>query len=137
MRLAAVLAFAAGCAASQPQLRLALQLQGTAAGPAEQKRCLDAARRAGAIVDARAPVQAVVTLEPTGDRLQVMSLRRGLLRDESRPAGSVETLCHDAALAAATARDATPTADWSNTPTPQPPRAPTTSGGDYRGPISN
>ena len=137
MRLAALLVFAAGCAASPPQARFALQLQGAAAGPAERQRCIDAATRAGAIVDAHAPVQAVVTLEPTGGRLQVLSMRRGLVHEESKPAGSVEVLCQDAA-AAATSADAAPPADWSATPTPdQPPRPPSTSGGDYRGPISN
>jgi hypothetical protein len=138
MRLAAVLVFAAGCAASQPHARVALQLQGAAAGPAERQRCVDAATRAGAIIDAKAPVQAVVTLEPTGSRLQVMSMRRGLVRDESKPAGSVEALCQDAALVGATTADTSPSVDWSaTTPGPdQPARAPSTSGGDYRGPIN-
>ena len=138
MRFAAVFVIAAGCAASQQQARVALQLQGAAAGPAEQKRCFDAVTRAGVIVDARAPVQAVVTLEPTGSRLQVLSLRRGLVRDESKPAGSVETLCQDAALSAAAMGNA-PAHDWSAAPGPaeQPPRNPSPSGGDYRGPISN
>jgi hypothetical protein len=137
MRLAAVLVFAAGCAANPPQARVALQLQGAAAGPAERQRCIDAATRAGAIVDAHAPVQAVVTLEPTGGRLQVLSMRRGLVHEESKPAGSVEALCQDAAAAATTA-DVAPPADWSATPAPdQPVRTPSTSGADYRGPISN
>ena len=138
MRFAALLLFAGGCAASQQQVHVALQLQGAAAGPAERQRCLDAATRAGAIVDARAPVQAVVTLEPTGGRLQVVSMRRGLVRDESKPAGSVEALCVDAAVAASAARDSSPPADWSGMPAnEQPPRSPSTSGSDYRGPISN
>ena len=137
MRFAAVFVIAAGCAASQQQVHVALQLQGAAAGPAEQKRCLDAVARAGVIVDARASVQAVVTLEPTGSRLQVVTMRRGLVRDESKPAGNVETLCQDAALSAAAMGDA-PARDWSGTPAAeQPPRNPSTSGGDYRGPISN
>ncbi|MCU1278243.1 MAG: hypothetical protein JWM53_1789, partial [bacterium] len=93
---------------------------------------------AGAVVDAHAAVQAVVTLEPTGDRLQVMSLSRGLVREESKPAGSVEALCQDAALAAATAHVTPPSTESPGVPSPdQPARAPSTSGGDYCGPISN
>src|SRR4051794_2793913 len=139
MRLAAVLLLAAGCAATQSQVRVALQLQGASAGPAERQRCIDAAVRAGATIDAGAPVQAIVTLEPTGGRLQVMSLRRGMVRDEAKPPGSVEALCQDAALAASVAT--LPPSSVADTPasrsTVDAPRAPTTSGGDYRGPISN
>jgi hypothetical protein len=139
MRLCTVvLCCAAGCATIHARVHMALQLQGTAAGPAEQQRCLDAATRAGVVVDQRASVQAVVTLDPAGGRLQVVTMRRGLVRDESKPAGSVELLCTDAANTAAAMADTAP-ADWSGgTPSPeQPPRNPTTSGGDYHGPISN
>src|SRR4051812_2838408 len=128
MRLAAVVLFAAGCAASQPQVRVALQLQGASAGPAMRQRCVDAATRAGAVVDERAPVQAIVTLGPRGERLQVMSLTRGLVRDEAKPPGSVEALCQDAALAASVA--GLPPSAAADTPAARSPmdapRAPTT-----------
>ncbi len=142
MRLVAICAFAAaaaaGCAASARDARVALELQGVGAGAAERQRCIDAAQRAGAIVDATAPVQAVITLEPGGDRLQVISATRGLVREESQPAGAVERLCHDAALAAAVAHQAplaTPPAGSATAPERSP--SPMTSGGGYQGPISN
>jgi hypothetical protein len=140
MRFAAVLALAAGCAATGAPVHVALQLQGAAAGAAEQQRCLDAATRAGAIVDARASVQALVTLEPGGGRLQVLSATRGLVHEESRPPGSVEKLCHDAALAAAAAHAPSLAADpgsAAGAPPPDHALTPTTSGGINRGPSSN
>jgi hypothetical protein len=140
MRFGAVLLLTAGCATSGAPARVALQLQGAAAGPAEQQRCVEAVTRAGAIVDAKAPLQALVTLEPTGSRLQIVSPSRGLVRDESRPAGTVEALCQDAAATAAATREAptiaTPAA-VGVVPSAEPPAPTTTSGGAYRGPISD
>src|SRR5262245_16190678 len=111
MRFMAFLALAAGaigCAANARQARMALTVQGAGAGAAEQQRCLVAAQRAGAVVDRAAPVKAFVTLEPSGARLQVLSPSRGLVRDVARPAGTVEPLCQDAALAAAQTPEAAP-----------------------------
>ncbi|HEY2747902.1 MAG TPA: hypothetical protein VGL86_24940, partial [Polyangia bacterium] len=86
MRFAAIFAAAfavAGCASIAGSTRVALTVQGAAAGAAVAQQCADAVRRAGAVVDPQAPVQAIVTLEPSGARLQVLSPTRGLVRDES------------------------------------------------------
>ena len=71
----------------------------------------------------------------------MLSPSRGLVRDETRPAGNVETLCRDAALAAVAAAGATsaaaPTYDSpASLAGPEPVSSPSTSGGAYRGPIS-
>jgi hypothetical protein len=138
MAIFAALYAGAGCAANAQHARVALTLQGAAAGAAEQQRCLDAVRRAGAIVDANAPLKAIVTLDPSGARLQVLSPTRGLVRDEAKPAGTVEPLCQDAALAAAATPEANPTTTYGGPPGSEPlaPRPmPTTSGGSFNGPI--
>ena len=140
MRFIAVLALAAagGCAISAANTRLSLTIQGAAAGAPERQRCLDAVKETGAVVDAGAPVKAIVTLDPTATRLQVMSPTRGLVRDEAKPAGTVEPVCRDAALVAATTPEAG-TLNASAPPGPDvapPPSSPTASGGAYRGPIS-
>ena len=141
MRFVAFLAIAAGlggCAATGRPTRLALTIQGAAAGAAEQQRCRDAASHAGAILDAEAPLKAYVTLEPAGGRLQVLSPSRGLVRDEARPAGTVEPLCRDAAVAASgTPEAAPPTAGLppGEDPARDQPTSPTTSGSTYHGPI--
>jgi hypothetical protein len=140
MRFVAIFAAACaglGCAANAQGTRVALTVQGAAAGPAEQQRCADAVRRAGAVVDANAPVQAIVTLEPSGARLQVVSPRRGLVRDEAKPAGSVERLCKDAAFAAATTPESNAVGFGDPTGAPPPPRSitPSASGAGYNGPI--
>ncbi len=128
-----------GCAANAQGTRLALTVQGAAAGPAEQQRCADAVRRAGAVVDGNAAVQAIVTLEPSGARLQVLSPSRGLVRDEAKPAGTVERLCTEAAFAAATTPESSAAGlsgpPGGDIPTPPRPVTPTTSGGGYNGPI--
>jgi hypothetical protein len=141
MRFIAVLALAAvagGCAVNAAGARVALTIQGASAGAPERQRCVDAARRAGAIIDLTAPVKAYVTLEPTGTRLQVLSPSRGLVRDEAKPAGTVEALCHDAALAAASAPETSPQSGGPpfGQPPPTPVTSPTASGGAYHGPIS-
>src|SRR5690348_13325419 len=71
---AAGLALATGCASSVPNVEdqplfaagwsgppphVAVQVTGTG-GPTEQQRCVDAVKGAGAVVDAAAPVQALV-----------------------------------------------------------------------------
>jgi hypothetical protein len=167
--VAAVWLCAAGCASasaiedqplfvagwSGPPPHVAVQVEGPAAGPSLQRRCLDRLARSGAVVDASASVQARLTLDPSGNRLQVLSLRRGVVRDVPRPAWSVERLCNDALLAMVSAireesprrggapppespyEPASPTTEGpaANGPaTPAP--APTSSGGGYHGPIN-
>ncbi|HEY2746669.1 MAG TPA: hypothetical protein VGL86_18695, partial [Polyangia bacterium] len=61
------------------------------------------------------------------------------VRDESKPAGSVERLCKDAAFAAATVPESSPPGTQpgvEGVPPPPRPMTPTTSGGSYNGPIS-
>jgi hypothetical protein len=133
---AVVVGLTVGCASARG-VHVNMTVQGSAAGPAEQQRCLAAAQQAGAIVDGNASVQALVTLDKDGNRLQVVSMRRGLVRDEKRSAGNVEALCRDAVMAAAASSDA-PTMDG---PTqrfngPSQPAPGTTSGNEYHGPIS-
>jgi len=142
--------FAAGW--SGPPPHVAVQVTGAGAGPTEQKRCVDAVTRAGAVVDAQAPVQALVTLEAGGSRLQVTSTRRGLVRDEPRPGWTVERLCNDALLALVGAiRAESPQAEAARAPVAPmaparlstepstqpdgPPPMANTSGGIYSGPI--
>lgn len=138
MRFWALLVLTAGCSATVRDVRVALQLTGPAAGPAEQQRCLAAATRAGAVVDTNAPVQALVTLDQDGGRVQVVTLRRGLVRDDKRAPASVETLCQDAVAAAAAAREpAALDAPTGAMPAAEPTPSPATSGGVYRGPISD
>ncbi|MDB4970328.1 MAG: hypothetical protein JWN44_6017 [Myxococcales bacterium] len=150
--------FAAGW--SGPPPRVAVQLTGNRAAPADQQRCVDTVTRAGAIVDGGAAVQALVIVDGTGNRLQITSTRRGLVRDEPRPAWSVERLCNDAlyAMVGAIRRD-TPQAETAvpgatttyrthvpppsgpyaapqpgGSPDDGPPPMPYTSGAPYRGP---
>lgn len=169
-RFAAVFWFAAGCAggaselATQPLFAAgwsgppphgAVQLDGPGASADARARCTQALGQAGAVVDAQAPVRARVTLDPRGNRLQVSSARRGLVRDEPRPAWSIERLCDDALLALASAlRQEQPSAapapdapdgeppSWTTTTaaipndSPGAPGAlPSQSGGAYHGPI--
>jgi hypothetical protein len=90
--------FAAGWRGPPP--RVAVQLTGTDASPDKQARCAAELARAGAVVDETgAAARAVLTLQPGGHRLQVTTQRRGLVRDEARPDGSVERLCNDALYA--------------------------------------
>ena len=139
MRFVAFFALLAGCAASAREARVALTIQGAAAGAAVQQRCLEAFRHAGAVVDDKAAVTAIVTFEATGGHLQVMSPSRGLVRDEASPTGAIEPLCRDAARAAAGTPEAVPSAFGNGQPTGEVPAQavpPTASGGAYRGPIS-
>jgi hypothetical protein len=81
---------------SGPPPRVGLSLTGSGATPADNDRCVAAVTRAGAIVDGNAAVQALVTVEQAGNRLQITSQRHGLVQDEPRPAWPVEHLCNDA-----------------------------------------
>jgi hypothetical protein len=89
--------FAAGWTGPPP--RVAVLLAGPDASSDKQARCTQALARAGAVVDGGAAAQAVVTLAPEGNRLQVMTHKRGLVRDEPRPSWTIERLCDDALLA--------------------------------------
>src|SRR5689334_2039654 len=134
MRFLAVVAFfAAGCSAAVRQAHVAMTVQGPAAGPAEQQRCLAAVQAAGAVVDGNAPVQAIVTVDKDGGRLQVLTMRRGLVRDEKRAGGTLEALCRDAAAAAVAAHEPEPVAAPAVDNSPQHAPEPTsqTSGGAY------
>ncbi len=123
---------AAGCAGSVAHVRLAVELTGAGAGAAEQQRCLEAVRQAGGISDAQAGLHALVTLEPNGNRVQLLSNRRGLVHDQLEPQASVESLCKEA-VAAATAearREPLPAPTGSDEPATaqRVPTNPTTSG---------
>jgi hypothetical protein len=110
-RLALLCALAAGCAGSVAHVRVAVELTGAGAGAGEQQRCLEAVRQAGGIVDAQAAMHALITVEPNGNRVQVLSNRRGLVHDALELEVPVEQLCRDAVAAAtrATAREPLPT----------------------------
>jgi hypothetical protein len=151
--------FAAGW--SGPPPRVAVQLAGPDASADKQARCAQTLVQAGALVDGAAPTQAVVTLQPGANRLQVMTAQRGLVRDEPRPPWTIERLCTDAlyVMVDAMRRDAQPLASPSNLPPSRPtltqpystlpltqdrdrdlpaeqaPTPPDASGGIYRGPI--
>lgn len=101
-RFALLAALAAGCAGSVAHVRVAMELTGAGAGPGEQQRCLEAVRQAGGVADAQAPLHALVTLEPNGNRVQLLSSRRGLVHDQLEPQASVEALCKEAVAAATT-----------------------------------
>ena len=141
-RLALIGALAAGCAGSVAHVRVAVEMTGAGAGPAEQQRCLETVRAAGAVVDGQAAMHALITVEPNGNRVQVMSNRRGLVHDAFEPQAPVEQLCKEAVAEAkrATAREPLPA------PTEEPrahiadvprPTATSTSGGASNGPISD
>jgi hypothetical protein len=130
---------------SGPPPRVTVQLAGSGADADGQRRCDEALARAGAVVDANASAQPVVTMDGRRNRLQVLTTRRGLVRNEERPAWPVERLCEDAlaALAQALADDTTSpgvpsmAADATATPysaLPQQSRSPA-SGGVYVSPI--
>jgi len=141
-RLALIGALAAGCAGSVAQVRVAVELTGAGAGPGEQQRCLDTVRSAGAIVDAQAGMHALITVEPNGNRVQLLSNRRGLVHDALEPQAPVEQLCREAVAEAkrATEREPlpAPTEDQRARTADVPrPTATSTSGGESRGPISD
>ncbi|HEX8954534.1 MAG TPA: hypothetical protein VF997_03205 [Polyangia bacterium] len=141
MRQWALLAtLAAGCAGSVAHVRVAVELTGAGAGPGEQQRCLEAVRQAGGIVDPQAAMHALVTVEPNGNRVQVLSSRRGLVHDQLEPAAPLEQLCKEAVAAAteATRREPLP-APVVDAPEPvaRVPANPTSSGAPSAGPIAD
>lgn len=141
-RLALIGALAAGCAGSVAQVRVAVELTGAGAGPTEQQRCLETVRSAGAILDAQAGMHALITVEPNGNRVQVMSNRRGLVHDALEPQAPVEQLCREAVAEAkrAAVREPLPApTDEQRAHTTDVPRptATSTSGGESHGPISD
>jgi hypothetical protein len=94
------LAVAAGCAGSTAQVRVAVELTGAGAGPGEQQRCLATVRQAGAVVEPQSGLHALVTVEPNGNRVQLLSSRRGLVLDKLEPQAPVEELCREVVVAA-------------------------------------
>jgi len=143
LALIGALAAVAGCAGSTAQVRVAVELTGAGAGPAEQQRCLATVREAGAVVEAQSGLHALVTVEPNGNRVQLLSSRRGLVLDKLEPQAPVEQLCREAVVAARHALEREPL------PAPEADRsepvvnvgggfvANPTSGAPSRGPISD
>lgn len=132
---------AAGCAGSVARVHVAVELTGAGAGPAELDRCFAAVRQAGGVVDPQSGIKALVTVEPNGNRVQLLSLRRGLVDDRLEPQASVEQLCKDALAAAtmATRREPLPqtTGGEAHGSATGPIAAPTSSGAPATGPISD
>ena len=110
-RFALAATLAVGCAGSVAHVRLAVELTGPGAAAPEHERCTAAVRQAGGVVDPQCRMHALVTLEPNGNRVQVLSNRRGLVHDELEPQASVEQLCRDALAAATTATRREPLPD--------------------------
>ncbi len=142
MRRFALLAMmaAGGCAGSVAQVRLAVELTGAGASPAEQQRCVEAVRRRGGIIDAQASMHALVTVEPNANRVQVLSARRGLVHDKLEPQASVEQLCQEALAAASSAirREPLPsTIDERSPGVARVPPSPTSSGPASGAPITD
>jgi hypothetical protein len=120
-------------------VRVALELTGAGVGPSEQQRCLEAVRQAGGVADAQAPLHALVTLEPNGNRVQLLSNRRGLVHDQLEPQASVEALCREAVAAATTEARHEPLpapAGAEQPPTARIPTNPMSSGAPSGAPIS-
>src|SRR4051812_21106646 len=87
--------FAAGW--SGPPPRVNVTLAGPEASGDKQARCRAELQRAGAVIDETgAAAQAVLTLQAGANRMALSTARRGLVREEPRPDGSVERLCNDA-----------------------------------------
>lgn len=139
-RFAWVAALALGCAGSVAHVHVAVELTGAGAGPPELDRCVAAVRQAGGVVDQQAGMHALVTVEPNGNRVQVLSNRRGLVHDQLEPQASVEQLCRDALAAATTATRREPlpeTGGDERTHAAGPLASPTASGAGAPGPISD
>jgi len=138
-RFALLATLAAGCAGSVAHVHVALELTGAGAGAAERQRCLAAVGQAGGIADAEAPLHALVTLEPNGNRVQLLSSRRGLVHDALEPQASVEALCKEAVAAAASEarREPLPSpTEGTAPPMARVPSSPVSSGAPNGGPIS-
>ena len=97
-----------GCAGSVAHVRVAVELTGAGAGPGVEQRCLDAVRSAGAVVDAQAGLHGLVTVEPNGNRVQLLSARRGLVHDQLEPQAPVEAMCKELVVAARHAAEREP-----------------------------
>jgi hypothetical protein len=133
---------AAGCAGSVAHVHVAVELTGAGAGPAALERCVTAVRAAGGVVDAQSGLHALVTVEPNGNRVQLLSDRRGLVHDRVEPQAPVEQLCRDALAAATTAtrREPLPSTGVDDRARSLDERAlttPTASGPATQGPISD
>ena len=140
MRRFALAVLFAGCAGSVARVHVAVELTGPAAAPPELERCFATIRQAGGVVDAQSGMHALITLEPNGNRVQVLSNRRGLVHDQLEPQASVEQLCRDALAAAATATRREPLPEPSGDGRVQamePVAPPTSSGAPAHGPISD
>jgi hypothetical protein len=86
---------------SGPPPHVAVQLAGAGASGELQAQCDAAVTHSGAVSDGNATVQAIVTLDGGGSRVDLLSQRRGVVRSENRPALAIEHLCAQAAVAAA------------------------------------
>ena len=84
-------------------------MAGQAATPEKQARCNAVLQNAGWVLDPNSPVRAELWLMEGGNRLRVISARRGVVVDQPRPGGAaleggrlarhgwgVEHLCADA-----------------------------------------
>jgi hypothetical protein len=91
---------------SGPPPHVGVQLAGAGANAELQAQCDAAVTHSGVIADGNAPVQAIVTLDGAGARLDLLSQQRGIVRSEKCAPLPVEHLCARAAVAAASiARD--------------------------------
>ncbi len=109
--------------------RIALNVTGPASDQDKGQRCIAVWQEAGVGVDPAAPVRVTLFLQDNGNRLQVASASRGVLRDEPRPGWGMAQLCQDALAAALpeVAREqggAPPPAYAANNGTPVPPPPP-------------
>jgi hypothetical protein len=86
---------------SGPPPHVAVQLAGAGASGELQAQCDAAVTHSGAVADGNATVMAIVTLDGSGSRVDLLSQRRGVVRSDKRPALPVEHLCAQAAVAAA------------------------------------
>src|SRR5579863_6371242 len=86
---------------SGPAPKVAVTLAGSGATIDLQTACDEAATRAGVILDGNAAVQAIVTLDAHGARVDILSQRRGVVRSDSRTALSIDRVCARAAVDAA------------------------------------
>lgn len=75
---------------------LFIEVSGLAANEGKQARCTQEAESRGAIVDGAAPVHAVLILEGSVNRLQIVSRVRGIVRDEQLPGWDMGRLCREA-----------------------------------------
>lgn len=138
-RLAAIALLLGGCAGgvqnvednplfaaawTGPPPHVGVQVTGPGASADKQQRCAATVQKAGGVVDAAAPMQVLLTLDDKGNRLQVLSQRRGLVRDEARPAWTLDRLCKEALEEAAVALQAERPGGWSATTSTAPTLSP-------------